>query len=546
VITVGIYGIPDTTHGCAPTYTHDHSIAVMRAGKVLSVVQLERWTGRKFDNQLAQHIGPILQALIPEDEPVRFVSVNAFVGSSFISADGNLRIEPDGPVRIEAGFTPARVRWYPDGITPRRAEGWIVNHELAHLGSLLPFFGRFPDGALLAHIDGGASDSACSFWSVDQGWPVLRSSSWDRLKAPINNFNVNPLVRAILGFGTWEHLSIPGKLMGYAAMGRPDAEKLAWLAQQGWFLEHPDDPAAFLSAINQRFRTGLTRLDAREPLLQDLCACLQSHFESELVATLTAEAEDIGARTLLYAGGGALNIPTNTRLEQTFEQVLIPPCPNDTGLALGAAALLEYRQHGPLPRHTPYLNRFGTPPEPVSHDGLASIAALLAEGAVVGVCNGAGELGPRALGNRSLLARPDDVTIRRRISEDIKKREWYRPIAPMMTAEVAAQALGPAVTSSNLAPWMLGAWRVQPGWEDAFAGVIHEDGTVRAQVVRPEQEWLHSLLTRLHDQHGIAGLINTSFNIKGQPILHYHRDAVPAAAEMGLDAAVVHGSLHRL
>ena len=156
MITVGLYGIPDTSGSAGPTYVHDHGVALMRDGRVLTVVQLERWTGRKFDNRLPLFIGEILDRLLPPDEEVRFVSTNVFLGSSFISADGNLRIEPRGEVAISAEPVPADVYWYPDGRHRRPAEGFVVCHELAHLGSLLPFCGAFEDCALAAHIDGGA------------------------------------------------------------------------------------------------------------------------------------------------------------------------------------------------------------------------------------------------------------------------------------------------------------------------------------------------------------------------------------------------------
>ena len=113
---------------------------------------------------------------------------------------------------------------------------------------------------------------------------------------------------------------------------------------------------------------------------------------------------------------------------------------------------------------------------------------------------------------------------------------------------LAADVLGPEVAHSALARWMLGAWPIRPDWADAFRGVVHADGTVRAQVIDPadpEQSWLAQLLDILWQEHGIAGLLNTSFNARGEPILQRHDDAVPLARRLGLDGVVVHGSLHR-
>ena len=273
MITVGIYGIADTTHGRRPTYTHDHSIALMRDGRVLTVVQLERWTDRKHDNRMPAFIGELLAHLVPADEEVRFVSVNAFVGNSFISLDGNLRIEPKREVGISGELVPAEVTWYPDGLRRRPAEGWVLCHEFAHLASLLPFIGRFEDGALAAHIDGGASRSACSFWTVRHGRPELELSSWDLLKDEVNNFNVNSGVRALLGFAAEEHLDIPGRLMGYAALGQPDDGLEVWLRERRWLLEVDDVTAG------RMLSESLGTLDPRQRPGQDMAATIQRAFE---------------------------------------------------------------------------------------------------------------------------------------------------------------------------------------------------------------------------------------------------------------------------
>jgi carbamoyltransferase len=167
---------------------------------------------------------------------------------------------------------------------------------------------------------------------------------------------------------------------------------------------------------------------------------------------------------------------------------------------------------------------------------------------VLGLCTGAAEVGPRALGHRSILARPDSIELRRRVSEKIKRREWYRPVAPVLLDQVAREAFGEDVARSSLAPFMLGAFRLRPGWENRFAGVLHADGSLRAQIVRaddPEQILLATILDRLWLRHGIAGLINTSFNGPGEPIVHSASDAVASARTLGLDGVVIDGSLHR-
>jgi carbamoyltransferase len=539
MLTIGLYGIRDTTHGRRPTYTHDHGVALMRDGRVITVVELERWTGQKHDNRLHAHLPEILNALVPPDEPVRFVSVNAFVGSSFITDDGNLRIEPRSEVTICDEPVPAEVTWYPDGLTRRHADGWVVCHELAHVASLLPFVGAFEEGALAAHIDGGASRSSSTFWRVRSGRLRLEEASWDLLKDVVNNFNVNPAVRAILGIPAEEHLAIPGKLMGFAGLGVPRDDLEEWLRTERWLLGCSDEEAA------AKVRARLGACDPRDAGCQDLCATLQQAFERAVVHELASRAR--GARTLYYAGGAALNIPTNASLEQHFDHVWVPPATNDSGLALGAAAWLEYLDRGSLERHGPFLNDFLVPSGEPALGDVPEVAARLMAGEVIGVCNGSAEIGPRALGHRSILARADRVDLRMRVSEHVKRREWYRPLAPILCEEAARQVLEPAAVESALSRWMLGGWQVRAEWQSALAGVLHGDGSVRAQVVCDDgsNAWMHALLSLLWSKHGVPALINTSLNGPGRPIVHRHADALALSLELGLDDMVIHGSLHR-
>ena len=118
----------------------------------------------------------------------------------------------------------------------------------------------------------------------------------------------------------------------------------------------------------------------------------------------------------------------------------------------------------------------------------------------------------------------------------------------MLLDHVAREAFGVDVARSSLAPFMLGAFRLRAGWEDRFAGVLHADGSLRAQIVPaddPDQTLLVAILDRLWRGHGIAGLINTSFNGPGEPIVHSTTDAVASARTLGLDGVVLDGSLYR-
>jgi len=222
--------------------------------------------------------------------------------------------------------------------------------------------------------------------------------------------------------------------------------------------------------------------------------------------------------------------------------VHVPPAPNDAGIAVGALWSVKRPTEAPGTfRGLPLL-------WDVDHAALArrgarrcspdGLAAVLARGAVVGVAHGRAEHGPRALGHRSILALAGDASIRDRINERIKSREWYRPVAPAVREGDAARFFGRACTapSMSFAPALLAdAARRYPA-------VSHVDGTARVQTVRPGQ-FLHTLLDALESQGVDPVLVNTSFNIRAQPLVHRASEALDALDQTALDFAWIEGWL---
>lgn len=397
----------------------------------------------------------------------------------------------------------------------------------------------------MVHIDGGAYDSSSSVWFYDGDHVQCLHYDWNELKDYANNFNANPLVMAILGLGPKDHLSMPGKLMGYSSYGKPDDGIKDWLIQNHWFLDFKGNGKELLQAVNKEFNTSLKKWDAHEHICKDIAATIQAAFEDKVIEYMGKWAKATGAKSLYYSGGSALNIIANSRLEKAgiFEKVFIPPSVTDCGLALGAAAWLEYLDNGRVEKHSPFLDKFDVPS--YSHGiqfDVGKVAEMLNEGKILGICIGAGEIGPRALGHRSIIARADDVELRKRISEVIKRREWYRPIAPVMMVEVAKKVLEESVEKNTLSRYMLGVYHVKPEYRDSLAGVIHADGTLRAQVVSSddvENKLLYCILNRVFTKYGMTGLINTSFNKSGNPIIHYIEDVRDLATEMRLDRVII-------
>jgi carbamoyltransferase len=446
---------------------------------------------------------------------------------------------------VEDIMTPASIELGPNA--PKsigKAEAWIINHEIAHIGSTLPFFGRFLPNSLLIHIDGGAFVSNSSVWYYDGERIDYIDHSWSKLKDVVNNFNANPLVFAILGEPEINHVSVPGKLMGYASFGEAKPEMTRWLRENNYFLEYDGNNMELLEIINHKFGTSFSRFNTKNRIMMDIAACLQAEFERKIIDFIQQYHDSTNAKNLYYSGGAALNIKTNARIENEcgFENVFIPPCCNDSGLSLGASYYYLFSNRIAFNKISPFQNKMGSKPLPKKYSfNINTVINRIMKGDVLGVFLGYGETGPRALGHRSIIARPDIPALSKKVSEVIKGREWYRPLAPIIADYIALEILAEDVSRSKLAGFMLGAYHLKDRYAQDFKGVVHIDGTLRPQVIHKndgETRFLYTVLRQLDKQYGIKGLINTSFNKKGKPMVQTAEHAVNDGRSMGLDGVI--------
>lgn len=262
-----------------------------------------------------------------------------------------------------------------------------------------------------------------------------------------------------------------------------------------------------------------------------------------------AGARRSGHRRACLSGGVALNGLANQALvdEGCVEELYVPPCPDDRGLALGAASLSSGKLGVPVSISPGGLSAFlGPPPRtlelsaewaPAGLD-IDGIAERLASGAIVAWFAGADEAGPRALGHRSILASPTFPWMRDRLNLEIKRRESFRPFGCSVLAEHAAEWLalhGPS-------PYMLRIARIREGRAAAISAVVHADGTSRPQTVTPEDgSGLWPLLRALQRRGHPPMVLNTSLNGPGEPIAHSVTDAATTASVLGVDMLVVEG-----
>ena len=542
--TLAIYGIQDRFDYEHPFYVHDHNLAIMKDGRVLRFLQQERVSRRKRDNTLHHHLKEILKKEKQLNYDYDIVFTDNAVGRTFLSSSGVVRFEAPLNTRLAPGLEKGRCWWF-----GKEVEAWVLNHELAHMFSCLPFFGNFKENSLLVHFDGGASlsnFSAAVFRNNKIEWLEYH---WD-LKPYSTIFNANALVFSIIGAKLEGQNSVPGKFMGFAGWGNYRPELEGWLNKHHFFHDIWGQASVFFHRAKKDWGVELQSFNQKDPFIQDIAATLQKIFVDVVVEKLTRLQKQTNASTLYYTGGSALNIVANTQIVKSniFKEVFIPPCTEDSGLALGAAAFAEWQKHGKVEPHSPYLNNWGITDYKVDYncEAIKQLAETLLQNKVIGICNGYGEAGPRALGNRSILALANSRKRAKEISMEKKGREWYRPLAPVALEKNTRYFTG-LEQIHPLSKFMLLDFEVLPEKQQELSGAIHADSTARFQTIfkRNENPFLHDLLTYLDEKYGIKALINTSFNTGGEPIVHTAEDAQKSAEKIKLDGLVLNGRFVR-
>lgn len=321
--------------------------------------------------------------------------------------------------------------------------------------------------------------------------------------------------------------------------------------------------------------------DARR--LADVAAATQRVIEERLLGLARTLHGHVPLPNLCYAGGVSLNCVANTRLlrEGPFERVFIPPDPGDGGTSVGAALYVgalegqlepQGLRYGPylgasypeeheaaLVDHVdtahivPYLKAGVTLPEGTrlrrrtfadEAELCREVARLLLDRQIVGWYQGRFEIGPRALGNRSILMRPDDLELAARLSRKVKERASYRPYAFSVAEEGAAALLDAPPEHLGLLRWMQYALTVRAEVADRVAAALHVDQTTRPQVCgRGDNPRFHALLRAFGEGFGLPVLLNTSFNASGYPIVAAPVEALSMFMRTEMDALVLNDTL---
>lgn len=358
------------------------------------------------------------------------------------------------------------------------------------------------------------------------------------------------------------------KVMGLAAYGKPNPEirkavgRFLYAAADG--IGYRLDPCMIHygpHGWSDRFTDHLATLlgqpprSESEPLTEwhfDFAYAVQEALEEAAIRLVRWGQKQTGASNLCIGGGVGLNVKMNTRLFEVegISRIFPHPLCSDSGAAAGAALVACWQQTGARPEKLSslalgneesdeqiedMLKRCGIS-YAHSNDIAKSVAAELSEGRIVGWFQGRMEAGPRALGQRSILADPRFVDARDRVNAVIKYREPWRPFCPSMKAEAADRYL----EQWDDAPFMVIAFRAKAELQADAPAIVHVDNTVRIQLVHQQVNPLyHRLLDAFEEMTGVPVLLNTSFNVKGEPIVCSAVDAVRTFYGTGMDSLAI-------
>ncbi|MGY4430763.1 carbamoyltransferase [Bradyrhizobium sp. F1.13.1] len=520
---------------CGIKLRHDGAVALVEDGRlVFSVEHEKRDNNRRY--QAIDNLSAIVAILA--EHGLNPCDVDQFV------VDGGWWREG---FQVLSGDEPVSLRWAPyvecDG------EGLLTSHD----GSGLVLDGRSYPYKSYPHVAGHVASAYCTSPFIKSGQSAF-CLVWDGIIFPRLYYvdrcgarfieTLFPLIGqayAAVGdhFGpytkrsNWHDLGIAGKLMAYIALGSADEgiitvlrelyeERIAADAEHVRRYHAESGVYSSLAAIHDFFRMSARRLKAKRP--EDVLASFHCFLERLLIRQMTTvlqrHSSSPGSRNLCIAGGCGLNIKWNSALRASglFDAVWVPPFPNDSGAAIGAACSAMAADRGFVPLEWsvysgPALTCSDVPPEWDSAPcSMHELAIILASNQPVVFLAGRAELGPRALGSRSILAAATSAGMKDRLNE-IKHREHFRPVAPICLEDRAPDIFSPGTPD----PYMLFDHETRAEWRDKIPAVVHLDGSARLQTIaRTSQHDVAELLVEYEKLTGIPLLSNTSANHHGR------------------------------
>ncbi|WP_407193021.1 nodulation protein NodU [Bradyrhizobium sp. STM 3566] len=524
---------------CGIKLTHDGAIAVVEDGRLVFCTEQEK-CGNGPRYQSVENLDAVVLALAEHGLDPR--DIDQFVIDGW---DGEI----ESQFQVLSGAVPIALKGAP--YVERHAEGLLdsVDGFGLILGGKVFSYKSYP------HVTGHVASAYSTSPFASAGKPAL-CLVWDgcifprlyyveprgaRLIASLFPMIGHAYAAAGLHFGpyrqpnrsSWD-LGIAGKLMAYIALGSVDESIVAVFQelyekrfaadteQARRYRADINNAESSLAALHDFFEASALRLtDKRaEDVLASFHVFVERLLVKEMAMVLLRHSSLAGARNLCIAGGCGLNIKWNSALRATglFDDVWVPPFPNDSGSAIGAAcgAIAAQNGFGPLEWSVysgPDLQDSELPPDwEATPCSLRELAAILADNKPVVFLSGRAELGPRALGGRSILAAPTSPAMKDHLN-DIKRREHFRPVAPICLEDRAPEIFSPGTTD----PYMLFDHQTRAEWRDKVPAVVHLDGSARLQTIsRNSPHKVAALLVEFEQLTGIPLLCNTSANLHGR------------------------------
>jgi len=517
---------------------HDPAAVLYRDGKLVAAAEEERFLRIKHsEGRLPENA--VRYCLAQAGISMRDVDALAYGYATVPGMDKRLR----DYFNLKFGYCP---------------EVRLVRHYMAHAASAYRVSGFSDAMVLSADVSG---DSVSTLLSFGKGSEIKVIKSVPR---PNSLGIFYSILTQILGF---QRDNDEYKVMGLASYGKQEVD-LSWLLKFGGG-EYRLNYEEYMVSVgpNQAFpskqegiysdrlvqRLGVPRLK-EEPLTQkhmDLAFSAQKTLERAVIDLVSWLHEQTGSRNLCIAGGVGLNCVMNQRLLALpfVDRIYVQPAASDAGTAIGAA-LEVLAERGVQPETMEHVYTGPSFSDEEIEKALQSFkvsyrreedvcrfaAEKLAQGCIVAWFQGAMEFGPRALGNRSILADPRDPAMKDRINATIKFREDFRPFAPAVLEESVEEYFSDGVKS----PFMTLTFDVRREKQAQIASITHVDGTARIQTVsRETNPRFHRLISEFGKLSGVPMVINTSFNVKGQPIVCTPRDAVSTFFMTGMDHLVL-------
>lgn len=527
---------------CGLKLTHDGSVALIKDGKLLFSIEMEKLNNNPRYSEI-HHTELIAQLLQDQGYDPNEVDIYAIDGWGGYN-EAALAIQPRLDIGTESNALSVAYQGSPykldimayhernlqhnvlerrefaglrlDDREPRAYESYL--HAAGHIMSAYctsPYAQR-SEGSYILIWDGGMYPRLYYFDSdtgeIENLGPIflLVGNIYTIFSQHFGPFKVN-------GNFAKDSLAIAGKVMAYIALGNVKRELFEVFDHV--YAEHYQTPMGFANIFANEFKKIVQGQNFKD---EDILATFHAYLEELLVAKLKKKIARYNRKhnNLCIAGGCGLNIKWNSAIRESglFTQVYVPPFPNDSGSAIGAAccAMLKHEGISVLDWNV-YSGPSVIVNEPM--DGwerndctLEQLAQLLADTREpVIFMNGKAELGPRALGNRSIIASPESPRMKD-ILNLIKKREAYRPVSPICLEQDAQQIFEPGYSD----PYMLFDHTVKRQWEDRLPAIRHLDGTARLQTVsESDNPVVYELLVKFKALSGIPLLCNTSANLNG-------------------------------